>query len=134
MSGRVVNLELHWPPSVNRWWRPAPGRNGLALSKSARKYKRDAILLIRSQLPAGFLAFVEPVCIRMRLHPPTALADIDNVNKAVLDSLEAAGVVANDRLVTRMEIDKILPGKRPGYVRLCIFERSDCAILESATE
>ncbi len=131
-SGRIINLELHWPPSVNRWWRPRFGAKGatggLALSKEARKYKRDAILLIRSQIGAGFQPFTDPVCVRMLACPPTSNADIDNINKAVLDSLEAAGVLANDKLVTRLEMDKVLPAKRPGYVRLVIFDRTDCAI------
>ncbi len=131
---RVINLELHWPPSVNRWWRPAAGRPGLALTKPARKYKADAQLLIRAQLGPGFVPFTDEVCIRMMVCPPTSNADIDNINKAVLDSLEAAGVLENDKLVTRLEMDKVLPAKRPGYVRLVIFGRADCAISEVQKE
>jgi crossover junction endodeoxyribonuclease RusA len=114
----AVNLELPWPPSVNDYWKPRVPGPGMYMTKAGKRYRRDAILMIRSQLGppaplAGELAVV------LQLTPPRNIGDIDNVIKPVFDALEAALVFSNDRQIKRLEVD-LLEAAKPGYVRLAV--------------
>ena len=119
MPDRVINLELHWPPSVNEWKAPKGNGKGMYLTEKYRNWRNEAMLMIRLQVGATFLTFSDPVEVHMQLTPPTNAGDIDNRSKPVFDCLEHAGILANDSLIKRLVID-YLPAQRPGFVRLMI--------------
>lgn len=96
----MITIAIPWPPSVNSYWRSVNGRT--LISKRGRLYKeavRRCVLRDRADKHlAGKLA------VKVILHPPDRRRrDIDNTAKAMLDSLQAAGVFLDDS-----QIDKLL--------------------------
>jgi len=103
----TLQLKLPWPPTVNTYWRFTA--SGPKISKAGRAY-REAVVAhvldtcgVRKEPRTGRLA----VC--MRAHPPDRRRrDLDNLPKAVLDALEAAGVYEDDS-----QIDALMIVRRP---------------------
>lgn len=99
-----VSLRLPWPPSNNNIWRRHG--NKTLLSLEARQY-RQAVSL---QLRAG--RYREPTFTgRLRVdvvaHPPDhRRRDLDNLHKAPLDALQAAGVFADDGQIDDLRITR----------------------------
>ena len=97
-----------WPPSANSIWRNIQGRT--LLSKSARHFYRHAPWMVKSQAPGVHYEIAQPVEVRLTLRPPSKRAyDIDNRAKATLDALVKAGILADDRQVSRLILEKGLP-------------------------
>lgn len=80
------------PPSVNEIYRNVPGK-GRVKTNAYKKWREDAVLWLRLQKPP---AFTGPVSVVIGL-PRSTRGDADNRNKAALDALQEAGVVANDK-------------------------------------
>lgn len=97
----VVLTLLTPPPSVNSIYRNVPGK-GRRKTKAYRKWREDAVLWLRLQKPP---AFTEQVSVSIEL-PLSTRGDADNRNKAALDALQEAGVVANDRLCDPVTIGR----------------------------
>ncbi len=100
-AGPLVALELPWPPSVNHYW----GTHGKMryIKPEGRQFRSDVwkIALMQSapKLPGDVQVAI--VC-----YPPDKrIRDIDNLSKAVLDSLAYANVYANDHQVKRLYIE-----------------------------
>lgn len=88
--------ELPWPPSVNGYWRSFRGRQ--IISRSGREY-RD---LVQAEL-AGTKAMLGRLKISICLHPPDKRRrDIDNVLKAIFDSLVHAGAMKDDSQIDEL--------------------------------
>jgi crossover junction endodeoxyribonuclease RusA len=95
-----VSLRLPMPPSTNRLWRP-DGRGGITLSDRYRSWKRVAATEIAIQRPG---AIEGPYVMDMRVSTRHGV-DLDNTTKAVGDALQAAGVVSNDNLLSRLIVE-----------------------------
>ena len=85
---------LPWPPSVNRYWRHV-GRRVL-ISREGRAFRRNVCALL-----GGGGARKPPVSGRIALAmdafpPDRRRRDLDNLPKAVQDSLAHAGVYEDD--------------------------------------
>lgn len=99
----MTTITLPWPPSVNHYWRTWRGR--MLVSREGRAY-RD---VVRTLLAGGGFRKPPPggrIALCMDAFPPDRRRrDLDNLHKGVLDSLEHAGVYADDSqidlLVTR---------------------------------
>lgn len=89
------------PPSVNEIYRNVPGK-GRVKTKAYKKWREDAVLWLRLQKPPTFTG---PVSVSIAL-PLATRGDADNRNKAALDALQEAGVVANDRLCDPVTIGR----------------------------
>ncbi len=96
----AIKLIMPWPPSVNGYWRSiARGKRCCQiLSERAREYRQEAAEAIWEQgTPAKFTG---PVCVTERYYPPDARKrDLDNVRKALRDSLSHCGVWDDDSQV-----------------------------------
>lgn len=96
-----VWLELPFPPSMNTYWRHFRGR--MVLSKAGRQFKiavQDYI--IDNNIPKfGDKKLKVTMILRPR---DKRKVDIDNRIKAVLDSLEDAGVFDDDFQVDHLEM------------------------------
>lgn len=116
-----VWLELPFPPSMNTYWRNFRGR--MVLSKAGRQFKiavQDYI--IEKNIPKFG---DKKLKITMILRPrDKRKVDIDNRIKAVLDSLEDAGVFDDDFQVDHLEM---IRGEaiKGGLVRVLIEEIQD---------
>ena len=114
-------LELPFPPSMNTYWRNFRGRT--VLSKNGRQFKlavQDYI--IEKNIPKFG---DKKLKITMILRPrDKRKIDIDNRIKAVLDSLQDAGVFDDDFQVDHIEMIRGEPIKG-GLIRVLIEELPD---------
>ncbi len=104
-----MKLILPFPPSVNTYWR-APNKGPLKgrhlISAAGRKYQSAAWAAVLDQLRRLPKPSTELAAVEILLFPPDARRrDIDNYNKALLDSLTHAGVWEDDRQVKRMLVE-----------------------------
>jgi crossover junction endodeoxyribonuclease RusA len=106
----MLRVKLPWPPSVNSYWRH-PSRGPLAgrhlISEKGREYRKAVgFLLLRSKCVPGSLS------VRIIANPPDKRRrDLDNILKALLDSLVAAGAIRDDAdidslCITRGPVEK----------------------------
>ena len=117
---------LPWPPTVNRIWRRAGNRMHRSVAYDA--WREAAAEALRWACPPR--AIPGSVSVELRLYGPSRRSyDIDNRAKAVLDLLEAEGVVEDDAQVDRLVLHrgKVLPPN--GCVHL-ILDRMDAELLE----
>ena len=97
----MTELTLPWPPGVNRYWRTFQGR--MIISAEGRSYRKavaDQVLIQRgAKHYEGKLRVVIEAW-----RPDNRKRDLDNLLKAVLDSLTHAGVWADDGLIVDLRI------------------------------
>lgn len=104
-----MKLILPFPPSVNTYWR-APNKGALKgrhlISEAGRKFRSEACAAILDQLRRLPKPSTELAAVEILLYPPDSRnREIDNYNKALLDSLTHAGVWEDDNQVKRMLVE-----------------------------
>lgn len=97
----MIELAMPWPPSVNRYWRTFQGR--MIISAEGRTYRRVVAEQVMIQRGAKHYAGKLKVTIEA-WRPDNRKRDLDNLLKAVLDSLTHAGVWADDGLIVDLRI------------------------------
>lgn len=100
----MLTLSLPYPPSVNHYWRHFRGRT--VISREGRTFRTNVCALLAGgngprKPPSG-----GRIALAMDAFPPDRRRrDLDNIQKAVLDALQHAGVYEDDNqidlLVTR---------------------------------
>ena len=98
-----VRLTLPFPPSINRYWRRVNGR--VLISAAGRKYRTDVelVCLLAGRRGVGSI----PVAVSIDAwFPDRRRRDLDNVLKAPLDALTAAGIWDDDSQVQALSIRK----------------------------
>jgi crossover junction endodeoxyribonuclease RusA len=96
----VKTIHLPWPPTVNTYWRNVPKR-GVLISKRGRQY-RDQVVSSAPTLPKFGEARLS---VSITAYPPDRRKrDLDNLFKAVLDSLAKAGVYDDDSQIDHLAI------------------------------
>lgn len=100
----MITLTLPYPPSVNRYWRhiAIKGQPRTLISRDGHAY--------RSAVQAA-LGRWKPVDARVAVHitahaPDRRTRDLDNLPKAILDSLTHAGVWLDDGQVDDLRITR----------------------------
>ena len=89
----MLSLTLPYPPSVNHYWRHYRGMT--VLTPAARAYRTVA-----ADAVAGCVPFSVGVSITIYAHPPDRRRrDLDNVLKAVLDTITHSGAWDDDSQV-----------------------------------
>jgi crossover junction endodeoxyribonuclease RusA len=112
-------LELPWPPTANHLHTVVRGRK--ILSTRAREYYQRVRFLVRAQNPYH-QALRGRLRVTLRASPPDRRKrDLGNIEKAVCDSLEKAGVYENDSQIDDLRIIRLQPSK-PAYVSVEIQE------------
>lgn len=96
-----MNLILPFPPTVNHYWKRGRGRTYITAQGKAYAWEVAAIVKqARFKAPDGFLSMT------VMLYPPDNLVrDVDNYNKALLDSLVKAGAIKDDSLIKRLTVE-----------------------------
>lgn len=109
----VISITLPWPPSVNTYWRhiAIKGKPRTLISAHGHTY-RAAVLGIAPRLR---------LCNRLAVHivvrpPDRRTRDLDNLPKAILDSLTHAGVWIDDSQIDDLRITRAEIAKGGGVV------------------
>ena len=96
-------LELPYPPSLNRYWRNLGDR--VLISKAGRAYRANVLAAVFEQLGAGRTRVDARLKVEITVYPPDRRRrDLDNVCKAVLDSLAHAGVYGDDSQIDDLRV------------------------------
>ena len=100
----MISLTLPYPPSVNHYWRHVPNR-GTLISKEGREYRIGVIgeIMLIKHLHNFPLEGRLAVLIHATM-PDRRKRDIENIQKALLDSLEHAGVYLDDSQIDDLRI------------------------------
>lgn len=96
-------IVLPFPPSVNRMWRTFRGR--MLLAKDGREYRAAAVSACLLARPMAFGGAQVTVAITAWM-PDNRRRDADNLFKAPLDALVAAGVIDDDSQIVALSIRK----------------------------
>ena len=99
----MINLTLPWPPSTNTYYRNVAGKTLIsAAGRDYRKAVADQVLVQRgAKLYQGRLG------VDIVAHvPDKRRRDLDNMLKAVLDSLTHAGVYGDDSQIDQLSIKR----------------------------
>lgn len=87
--------ELPYPPSVNRAWRMVNGR--MLISREGRLYRRRVRAILAAQ---GVHPLPGRLALLVNVRPPDRRRrDLDNVQKGLLDAMEAGGAYEDDSQV-----------------------------------
>lgn len=98
----MISFALPLPPSVNSYWRTWRGR--MLISEKGRAYR--ATVQAECLGYEGFAAD-KRLAVSVIFNPPDRRRrDIDNICKALLDSLTHAGVYADDSQIDRLTIER----------------------------
>jgi len=99
-----VKLTVPLPPSVNSYHRSIPMSNGTSkvlISRDGRAWKKKALQLVAMQRPGALTGDVEIV---LEVYFKDRRRDLDNAAKPLLDLLQAARVIENDRQVVDLHM------------------------------
>ena len=106
----MLNLTLPIPPSNNRYYRHARGRN--FISTDGKAYKAAVAEIVRHECFGLAFDISARVAVKMSVYPADRRRrDIDNYPKAVFDALTAAHVWADDTIVDELHIVRKGPDK-----------------------
>ncbi|MER5122217.1 RusA family crossover junction endodeoxyribonuclease [Providencia stuartii] len=118
---KKYHLKLPWPPSVNTYWRHCKGRHyisskGTGYRKQVTDYIKQHNLDIKTTSRIKIIITANPPDKRKR--------DLDNLPKAVFDSLTHAGFWKDDNQIDDMRIRR---GERVsgGLLDITIWEIDD---------
>jgi crossover junction endodeoxyribonuclease RusA len=113
---RVVRLEFPWPPSVNHYWRWF--RNRCFISAEGVKF-REHVCALSIDAKGSFINN-ERLKVHIDAYPPDRRKrDLDNVLKALLDSIQHAGVYEDDNQIDLLTIKRssALEGRVIVYIK-----------------
>lgn len=100
-SSSMVTLELPWPPSINHYWR----RNGSRyfISPKGIEFRNEVILLAKDE--RGKFTKEDRLSLMIDAYPPDKRRrDLDNILKALQDSLQHAEVYHDDCQIDELHI------------------------------
>ena len=97
----MIELTLPWPPTVNTYYRNINGKT--IISAKGRAYREtvaDEVMIQRAAKNLDVALKVEIEAFR----PDRRRRDLDNLFKAMLDSMVHAGVMSDDALIMDLRI------------------------------
>lgn len=96
-------IELPWPPSVNHYWRRQGSR--YFVSAEGKAYRDE--LYYKCASFRGLFKATERLSVTIDAYPPDKRRrDLDNILKSLLDSLQYAGVYADDSQIDFLAIKR----------------------------
>lgn len=108
----MIELQLPYPPSVNRYYRNVGARTLISREGRAYRQRVETLLAERRILPTE-----GPLAVLVDLFPPDRRRrDVDNAMKSLLDSLEHAGAYEDDSQIVHLETHKHDPVTGGGSV------------------
>lgn len=106
-----MQFSLPLPPPLNDMYRSAVSKYGRPYTYVvgvAKQWKKDACLTIGKNVPH----YDVPVLLKLKVYLKRD-RDYDSSLKLLSDVLQMSGVVENDRLIYRAEIEKFKPSDNP---------------------
>jgi|SRR5271154_1691607 len=100
----VISLDLPWPPTINHYWLQRGKRK--FLSERAHGFRAEVFAAFSATRCPGFDADARLGLSIIAYPPDKRKRDLDNLFKALLDSLEHAGVFFNDNQIDRLYIER----------------------------
>lgn len=98
-----MEIELPYPPSVNKYWRRVG--NKTIVSKAGRDYKR---LVCRETRGLVAKPMDGPLSVSIQAAPPDhRTRDLDNLLKAPLDALKGAGIYHDDSQIDEIHLYRV---------------------------
>ncbi|VTS08525.1 RusA family crossover junction endodeoxyribonuclease [Tuwongella immobilis] len=122
----MIELELPWPPSVNSYWRTFQGR--MIISREGREYRKAVQALLLPLGPAIRQHATERLAVLLQVFPPDRRRrDLDNLGKALLDALAAAGVYEDDSQIDDFHVirRRVVSGGKV-LVAINVMEETTC--------
>jgi len=111
----VINLTLPYPPTVNTYWRSVKGR--VLISKNGREYRKRVIGIVGNDI----ITILRPISVDIRAFMPDhRRRDLDNILKALLDSITHSKLIADDSQIDILRIERAGYDKTGGRVELTI--------------
>lgn len=96
-----IELTLPWPPTVNTYYRNIKGRT--IISAKGRDYRTDTIAACLEQHVNEHVK--GRIGLELRCYPPDRRTrDLDNLTKALIDSLQHAGLFEDDSQIDKITI------------------------------
>lgn len=103
----MIKLILPFPPSLNSYWRHVVINNSprVLISRDGREYRRSVLLRCNSQGVMDNPPLGGRLSVVITAYPPDRRKrDLDNLAKAALDALTAAGVWGDDSQIDDLRI------------------------------
>jgi crossover junction endodeoxyribonuclease RusA len=114
----MIRLTLPWPPSNNVYFRHlANGRT--LISREGRAYRASvwAVWLLQGRVRPVPLAV--PIKVTIEAYFPNEIRrDLDNLPKAIMDSLTKAGAWSDDSLAEDLRIVRRRPNVPGGQIKI----------------
>ncbi|QDT62424.1 Crossover junction endodeoxyribonuclease RusA [Stieleria bergensis] len=105
----MFKFKLPFPPTINTYWRHVGQR--VLISRRGRNYRKQVMEYLQTR---DIKTLTGPLSVNIELYTPDRRRrDVDNVLKAILDSLQWGGVYEDDTQIFRLAIEKILPEVKP---------------------
>ena len=107
----MIELELPWPPSVNRYYRHAEHR--VLISREGRAYRQKVCSMLRGSGPM----LEGPIEMTIDATPPDRRRrDLDNILKCLLDTLQHARFYRDDSQIKDLHCHMLEPNRTGGCV------------------
>ncbi|MCU0710017.1 MAG: RusA family crossover junction endodeoxyribonuclease [Pirellula sp.] len=101
----MIELELPFPPSVNHYWRRVGART--LISRGGRLFRHQVVSILAAR---GVRPLDGPLEVFIELYPPDRRRrDVDNSQKALLDSLGHCGAYDDDSQIIHLDTWKREP-------------------------
>ena len=114
----VIEIELPYPPSINHYYRRVGPRT--LISREGRRYRGEVASALAH---LGLEPMDGPLEVRIDVFPPDRRRrDLDNVQKALIDAMEHAGVYHDDSQIKRLVAEMHEP-VREGSVVVAVQRR-----------
>lgn len=98
----MIEIELPWPPSLNRYYRTFRGR--ILIAADGRAYRTAVARHVALQC-IGREPLADRLAVEIALAPPDRRRrDLDNTLKALLDACTHAGLWRDDELIDDLRI------------------------------
>jgi crossover junction endodeoxyribonuclease RusA len=102
LEDQTLKIELPYPPSINHYWRRVGAKT--LISKEGRRY-REAVAAICQEQRISFGD--ASLSLSITAHPPDRRRrDLDNLLKAPLDAMQAAGVYQDDYQIEVIHLER----------------------------
>lgn len=115
----MIHLTLPYPPSVNNYWRMSHGR--FYINQKGVDF-RNAVQSIVSQARANNKVKGRLKAEIFAIMPDRRVRDLDNLNKAILDSLTYSQVIEDDKHIDDLRIVRAGYEKNNGRIEIYISE------------
>lgn len=104
----MIEIDLDFPPSLNRYWRHVGSR--VLISAQGRTYREHVANVVAANVDPKAIPMKGPLIAEVLAYPPDRRRrDVDNMAKCLMDSLEKSGVYRNDYQITDLRIRRLEP-------------------------